>query len=120
VVDGTDLEYDVRFPKVFEINDDAMDYKPICMTMVGDWLDPNLIPLSDGIYTQVTDRIRTHHRIFKIDSSGRVLNSSYAYSDLNNYPSYAFEQKQFVYLNPEAGYFVTIGLGFSIYTLDPE
>jgi hypothetical protein len=112
VVDGTDLEYDVRFPKVFEINDDAMDYKPICMTMVGDWLDPNLIPLSDGIYTQVTDRIRTHHRIFKIDSSGRVLNSSYAYSDLNNYPSYASEQKQFVYLNPEAGYFVTIGLGF--------
>jgi hypothetical protein len=113
VVDGTDLEYDVRFAKVFEINEDAMDYRPICMTMVGDWLDPNLIPLSDSIYSQVYGYIRTHHRIFKIDSSGRVISSSYAYSDLLYDPNYAHEQKQTVYLNPETGYFVTINLGFS-------
>jgi hypothetical protein len=112
VVDGTDLEYDVRFPKVFEINDDAMDYKPICMTMVGDWLDYNLIPLSDGIYSSVSSYIRTHHRIFKIDSSGNVLNSSYAYNDLPYSSSRLFEQRQFIYLNPETGYFVTVGLGY--------
>ncbi len=112
VVDGTDLEYDVRFPKVFEINLDDMDYHPICMTMVGDWKDPNLVPLSDGIYSENYGYLRTHHRIFKIDSSGRVLTSSYAYSDLYYHPTWAYEQKQFIYLNPETGYFVTIGLGY--------
>jgi hypothetical protein len=112
VVDGTDLEYDVRFPKVFEINDDPMDHRMICMTMAGDWLDPDLIPLSDGTYSQVSRYIRTHYRIFKIDSSGKVLSSSYAYSDLLYDPAYSTEQKQTVYLNPETGYFVTVGLGY--------
>jgi hypothetical protein len=112
VVDGTDLEYDVRFAKVFEINEDYMDYKPICMTMVGDWLDPNLIPLSDGYYTSVNRNLRTYHRIYKIDSSGKVLSSSYAYSSTPYDPAREIEQKQVVYLNPEAGYFVTINLGF--------
>jgi hypothetical protein len=112
VVDGTDLEYDVRFARGFSINIEAMDYKQICMTMVGDWLDYNLIPLSDGTYSSVSSYIRTHHRIFKIDSSGKVLSSSYAYSDLYYSPSNACEQRQFIYLNPETGYFVTVGLGF--------
>jgi hypothetical protein len=116
VSDGTYLEYDVRFAKVFEINDDAMGYRPICITMVGDWLDPNLIPLSDGIYRQYhyyyERNLQTHHRMFKIDSSGRVLSSSYAYNELWYEPISASEQKQFIYLNPESGYFVAIGLGF--------
>jgi len=112
VVDGTDLEYDVRFAKVFEINEDAMDYRPICMTMVGDWLDPNLIPLSDGVSSSSSSQIRTHHRIFRIDSLGRVLNSSFAQSDLIYGSSQSNEKRQFVYLNPEAGYFVAIGLGY--------
>jgi hypothetical protein len=117
VVDGTDLEYDVRFAKVFEINEEAMDYRPICMTMVGDWLDPNLIPLSDGVYSEVYTYMRTHHRIFKINSSGSVLSSSYAYCDtyvaVDSYGAfYGYDQRQFVYLNPETGYFVTVGLGF--------
>jgi len=114
VSDGTYLEYDVRFPKVFEINEDSMNYKLLCVTMVGDLLDPSLIPLSDGIRPSnyYYNYIMTHHRIFKIDSSGKVLSSSYSYHELPYYPARSYEQRQFVYLNPEGEYFVAIGLGF--------
>ncbi len=118
VVDGTYLEYDVRFPRVFEINDDPMGYKPLCITMVGDWLDPNLIPLSDGVYSQELGYMVTHHRILKIDSSGKVLSSSYAHRSLyiveGGYYTllYGYEQRQFIYLNPETDYFVAVGLGY--------